>query len=320
MTVSPGKKYIAICERAEKAQCFIFDTTTQRRRKCLVANECESQEYISVAFSPANEKNFLITLSGEPDYMLIFWQWDKIKVLASIKIGVYGALTGTLSCSFNPYAADNIIVVGNGVFRYYQNKDQSEFHELHIQVNNKDQGLGSAYTAHCWLSDARLIIGSEIGEVMVLESSGEFKYFIESSPLNNFKIECIASYSRGFVCCGENGTMYVFEKTEDMDKPYQLTQKVEGKELGSTVMSAVITSTEDQIMYITDQNQLMKMTIALDGTDEESKTDYIIYNFHSKAITGLDVCIRKQMIVTCSVDKTVRIWNYEKKTLEICEQ
>ena len=25
------------------------------------------------------------------------------------------------------------------------------------------------------------------------------------------------------------------------------------------------------------------------------------------------------MIVTCSLDKTVRIWNYEKKTLDICE-
>jgi WD40 repeat protein len=90
ITVSPGKKYIAICERSDKAQCYIFDTTTQRRRKCLVANECESKDFISVAFSPSNEKSYLITLSGEPDWMLIFWQWDKIKVLANIKIGING--------------------------------------------------------------------------------------------------------------------------------------------------------------------------------------------------------------------------------------
>ena len=32
----------------------------------------------------------------------------------------------------------------------------------------------------------------------------------------------------------------------------------------------------------------------------------------------MDTCIRKQLMVTCSKDKTVRVWNYNTKTLEIC--
>ena len=31
----------------------------------------------------------------------------------------------------------------------------------------------------------------------------------------------------------------------------------------------------------------------------------------------MDVCIKKQLIVTASTDKTVRIWDYERKSLEI---
>ena len=31
----------------------------------------------------------------------------------------------------------------------------------------------------------------------------------------------------------------------------------------------------------------------------------------------MDVCIRKQLIVTCSKDRTVKIWNYVTKTLEL---
>ena len=31
----------------------------------------------------------------------------------------------------------------------------------------------------------------------------------------------------------------------------------------------------------------------------------------------MDVCIRKQLVVTCSKDKTIRIWNYATRTLEI---
>jgi cilia- and flagella-associated protein 57 len=79
----------------------------------------------------------------------------------------------------------------------------------------------------------------------------------------------------------------------------------------------VLTSTEDHIYFITENNQLLKVNFALDGLDEKLKFDYVICNFHSMAITGMDVCIRKQLVVTCSRDKTIRIWNYANRTLEI---
>jgi len=41
--------------------------------------------------------------------------------------------------------------------------------------------------------------------------------------------------------------------------------------------------------------------------------------FHRAEITGLDVCMRKELIATCSRDKTVNIWNYATKTHEIAE-
>jgi WD40 repeat protein len=59
------------------------------------------------------------------------------------------------------------------------------------------------------------------------------------------------------------------------------------------------------------------VNFSLDGLDEKSKFEYVICNFHSAPITGMDVCIRKQLVVTCSKDKTIRIWNYATRTLEI---
>ena len=41
--------------------------------------------------------------------------------------------------------------------------------------------------------------------------------------------------------------------------------------------------------------------------------------FHKSEITGLDVCVRKELIATCSRDKTVCIWNYITKTHEITQ-
>lgn len=53
--------------------------------------------------------------------------------------------------------------------------------------------------------------------------------------------------------------------------------------------------------------------------DSDARFEMVICDFHSKQITGLDVCVRKSLFVTCSIDKSVRIWNYERRTLEICE-
>ena len=39
--------------------------------------------------------------------------------------------------------------------------------------------------------------------------------------------------------------------------------------------------------------------------------EVLAYPFHSSEVTGLDLCIRKPLVATCSLDKSVRIWNYE---------
>lgn len=37
----------------------------------------------------------------------------------------------------------------------------------------------------------------------------------------------------------------------------------------------------------------------------------------STAVTGLDVCMRKPLLATCSLDKAVRVWNWQDLTLEL---
>lgn len=51
---------------------------------------------------------------------------------------------------------------------------------------------------------------------------------------------------------------------------------------------------QEEILYMqTANNQLLKVNIPLDGTEEKAKFDYVICSFHSDSITGLDVCLRK---------------------------
>ena len=72
------------------------------------------------------------------------------------------------------------------------------------------------------MHDGRLVIGTEIGELILLETDGSYMAYISDSPVGDeFKIECIVSFSRGFIIAGE-GLIYVYERTEDPRNPYKL--------------------------------------------------------------------------------------------------
>ncbi|XP_006740007.1 cilia- and flagella-associated protein 57 [Leptonychotes weddellii] len=53
---------------------------------------------------------------------------------------------------------------------------------------------------------------------------------------------------------------------------------------------------------------------------EPAHFEYLMYPLHSASITGLATCIRKPLIATCSLDRSVRIWNYESNTLELFKE
>jgi hypothetical protein len=43
-------------------------------------------------------------LTGEPDWVLILWEWEKMKILATINIGITGPSKPlSFKCSYNIY-------------------------------------------------------------------------------------------------------------------------------------------------------------------------------------------------------------------------
>lgn len=317
-------RYIAICQKDETAMCVIHDTQTKRIKKSLQSSEYQSKEFVSVVFSPVSPDKHLITLTGEPDWQVIFWEWNSLKIQAMCPIGVTGPTSGICQVSYSPHNPDNFVVTGHDTYKFFE-LDGENIEAKHSQLNKKDPDLSTEYTCHTWTSDGLLLVCTAAGEIIVCESTGEYKCVVPDSPLQGFRIECIAGFVKGFIVAGDNGQIFIYEKTEDLDDPFKKMKYLQNKEgtipglEAAAIRSAVVTTTEDQIYFVLENNQLMNLSISLDGTEEESKFDYVMYNFHSASVTGLDVCIRKQLIVTCSLDKSVRVWNYVNKSLDICE-
>jgi len=165
-----------------------------------------------------------------------------------------------------------------------------------------------------------LIVFTSEGQIIICRDSGEFKSVLHDSPTGVNIVSC-ATHNRGFIVGGACGEIIVFNKQDDMENPFRLDKKFVNTIEKATIEKAAITSlainsTED-VFFITANNLLRKLVNALEITDEDLKVQDVICDFHSAKITGLDICIRKPLIVTCSEDRTIRVWNYLNRTLDI---
>jgi len=61
---------------------------------------------------------------------------------------------------------------------------------------------------------------------MLLEGSGELKMSLNEAPGDDFYIECIVTYQKGFIIAGDNGQIMIYEKSEDPKNPYNKIAKL----------------------------------------------------------------------------------------------
>lgn len=78
---------------------------------------------------------------------------------------------------------------------------------------------------------------------------------------------------------------------------------------------------EDRLCAVTDENQLFEVKITSQHI-KDSDLKPVISLFHGPGlnaggITGMDTCVRKPLVATCGMDRTVRVWNIVEQRLDI---
>lgn len=92
MAISPNRRYAAIAERhPDKPSVTVFDLQTMRKRKVLTCPEANTNEFLSVAFSP--DSKYLIGQGAGPEWILVYWHWEKSKTMAYTKVSTLSSGT-----------------------------------------------------------------------------------------------------------------------------------------------------------------------------------------------------------------------------------
>jgi len=268
------------------------------------------QEFVSLAFSP--DSKLLMAQGGAPDWSLTIWTWEKAKFVATIKTAPSPG-SAIYQCSFCPTDNNLICVTGNGVFKQLKLVDSN----LKVLPNALNKREPQNYLCHTWLSEERVVMGTDTGDLLVVDSL-ELKAFIPRPPSDSNSIESIVGFSKGIVTGSDDGSIAIYDKTEEKEQ-YKRTKVFRIDNNAVKIRHLAVSHTEEQLVIATDNNQLYQfnLTNADIMKADETNFDFLATSFHSGQITGVDTCVRKPLVATCGLDKSVRMWNYVDKTLEL---
>ena len=197
LAVSPSHRFLAVCEKAEHPLCIIYDLhgikqgQNPKRKKVLTSHDTFAKEFVSACFSLHHEKINIVTLTcpeasdSSADSKLILWNWEKSRCQALLVIPCsldQNPQSFPTHVSFSPNDANVLIATGLNVYRFYRMQENHQMKVVHNGIQKKDLNVSSNYTCHTWLADGRIVMGTEMGELILMETSGEFKMVLQGSP------------------------------------------------------------------------------------------------------------------------------------------
>ncbi len=341
LALSPCKRYLAVCEKAKQAVCAIYDPLTQKRKKILTSNEYQASEFVAAAFSNTRAMDllthYLITVTGEPDFSVKLWLFDKQRYIAQ-----YNCPRNCVPSmvSFHPDDNNSFLVTGRETYLFLRVIDTFQIKGGSSAFYKPDNsGAPLHYTSHLWIA-GRLVVTTQTGEILIGEQSGEFKFVLPESPGERFPIrKIVRSRDKNFIIADDSGRFKLYQYTGDPKTPWVLKRDLplgvdsdeqeQWAEHLKTLAGAPYFPTtgmllfNDALVYTTENRQLMRLKLNEEKPREYGKVSFLTVPFHSQPITAIATCLKRPIVVTASKDKTIRVWSYHSSSsliaLEICE-
>eukprot|EP01038_Epipyxis_sp_PR26KG_P006512 gene6512-8950_t len=347
ITTSLSKKTIAVAEKYEPTAIVTFyDSHSLKKRKVLTNNDLGSSEIKCCAFS--EDGKYFLTQGSAPEWNLVLWHVEKsIKILCTLKVSLSEEVH---QVSFCPWDSTIILVIGKNILRLYR-YIEGQLRPIGLTVR-RDQ---ANFISHCWLPDDHLLLGTEGGEILLIEGleyRGVVYPTIGSEQDEVSAVLCMAPTPRGFIIGSYSGEIKLFERQDDFKEKYQLELNyIIPGELGNNI--ACVMGSDESIIIATDLHHIITSSfssinglkdgstkdpsvgqtivaipggVALKGTQAMGIFDHLLTFFHAPnsrgdcSITGIDTALWKPIVVTCGRDKSLRVWNLSEKRMELMKR
>ncbi|KAJ9445781.1 hypothetical protein DIPPA_28724 [Diplonema papillatum] len=272
-----------------------------------------------VALDFSRDNKYLATVTDPPDPYIYLWQLDKQRLAGMAE--VHHRIS---QISVSPWAHWELCTTGTSFLRLWR----AQGNQLRAHDPLARHPTEYRFTCHSWFDSDKLVVGTAEGVILVFDNQ-ELKRTIADAHGPGRGISCLHSVSRGFVSGGDEGILALFERSFDSDyfnrfKLMTTPERVSGPDGTARVIDVTISPGEESVVCCYDNNEVAQIDLNLvesieegDRVDKHNAFKRLPIGFHNDVITGIDVCVQRSVIVTASLDRHVRLWNFLKKRVEV---
>ena len=327
--ISKSEKYLAISEKTKETGIITIYELKQnnviKKKRILLSKEINSLSYINLLFLVTKEK-YLIGLTDNDSgaYKLVLWDWEKGKLKSIMAINGFVNIKNLFIANQN----DNLLLC----YGKPTNKNLS-IRSFYVKIDNDEcsfvqkldiikdflKNYNKNLVSHCILNDNFIVFGNEASEVLLLNKQYELKSKFVIETQKSEIIYNLINWKKGFLVNGGGFKMYFFERNKkDIKCPYIYSKKIITiKEHENKDILAIAKIDDNNLIIGFENGELLNLEINKSKEEKKSlKLSPLISDFHLGEIIDMDICPKKPLIVTTSIDCSLKIWNYKNFSLE----
>ena len=90
--------------------------------------------------------------------------------------------------------------------------------------------------------------------------------------------------------------------------------------IAETILSFAINSCNSQLVALSSKKKLYHYCLTelfANELHQQVELELLVDSYHHDSVVAVDSCVRKPFIATCSIDRSLNIWNYDTESFEL---
>jgi len=278
----------------------------------------------NIAFSQRDSPESYFAAVGiaeDPVVILLKWDQDSVKEKTIIPIKPPSNKFKNLNISFSVFKNENFNIISDQFILSYTIQGRM------LSNTGIYQNQSGNILSHCWFYDGHFCITTETN-ILILDSSFKpFQIIPTYDDINKTMISYVLPSYEGekFIAVGNNRRFEIYEKKDGdyyekiLSKTFEDKNDREKSDINKNFdfhsLASQSNANDEFILASTSNKDLIQ--ISLKDIEKQFNYKYLISQFHSDSVEGLDIAINKPYIITCSKDKTLKIWDYKSRILQL---
>ncbi|XP_074187951.1 cilia- and flagella-associated protein 44 isoform X2 [Rhinolophus sinicus] len=313
--VHPDKMYVAVAEKGVSPKIIIYEYPSLRPYRIL--RDGTDLAYAYVDFN--NSGTLLASVGDNPDHTLTIWNWKEEQPILRTK----AFSQEVFKVTFNPDNEAQLTTSGSGHIKFWEMALTFTGLKLQGSLGRFGKTATTDIEGYMELPDGKVLSGSEWGNMLLWEA-GFIKVELcrsiskccHQGPINQIMLdegEVITIGSDGYIriwdfetidtadTIDESGLLEIEPINElQVDKNVKLFSMIKMNETGNNVWLAQDAS-----------GAIWKLDLSFSNITQDPEC---LFSFHSGAIEALAVSPLTYLMVTTSLDCSIRIYDFGSRT------